>query len=168
MKRLPKLSGFIALLVACLTWSSCDNNNDNLVVDWVPVTLHIFIHDAQGNNLAQPEMPGLTLSFQGTTYDLQSASDRVSSRAIMPRFEGFYYEPEDSSLSTYNYPAHLCFGELDGAADMDEDLILTWPDGSKTTIHYHCSKHNERKLSCKRYWKVDGVKQDSNLVYLTK
>ena len=62
----------------------------------------------------------------------------------------------------------LVFGEIDGAADMDEDLILNWPDGSEDVIHYHCSDHREgRNAKCNRSWKLNGKEYGDNTFYFT-
>ena len=62
----------------------------------------------------------------------------------------------------------LRFGEIDGSADMDEDLVLRWPDGSTDTIHYHCSDHKARRNpTCNRYWKLNGVDHDGAVFVFT-
>lgn len=57
----------------------------------------------------------------------------------------------------------LVFGEIDGAADMDEDIVLNWPDGSKDVTHYHCSDHREgRHPKCNRSWELNGSEHEGN------
>lgn len=67
----------------------------------------------------------------------------------------------DSCSETVGFS--LFFGQIDGAADMDEDLVVTLSNGMTGTIHYHCSNHNERKLSCDRSWKFNGAKHEGNI-----
>ncbi|MBO4656553.1 MAG: hypothetical protein J5639_02150 [Bacteroidales bacterium] len=44
---------------------------------------------------------------------------------------------------------------------MDEDIVLKWPDGSKDTIHYHCSDHTSRPpIECNRWLKLNGVSHE--------
>ena len=64
----------------------------------------------------------------------------------------------DTVRTDGNALCRLLFGEIDGGADMNEDLVINWGNGTTDVINYQCSKHNERKLSCKREWKVNGKK----------
>ena len=41
-----------------------------LIVDWTPVEITIEAYDAAGNSIISPEMPGMTLTFKGTTYEV--------------------------------------------------------------------------------------------------
>ena len=62
----------------------------------------------------------------------------------------------------------LYFGEIDGADDMDEDIVLQWPDGSRDVIHYHCGNHHYGKNpSCDRSWKVNGKSHDGSFFTFT-
>ena len=59
---------------------------------------------------------------------------------------------------------YLVFGEIDGASDMDEDIVLCWPDGSKDEIHYHCSDHRIwPEPKCNRSWKLNGENHEGNV-----
>ena len=58
---------------------------------------------------------------------------------------------------------------VDGACDLDEDLVITWPDGKQNTIHYHCSDHHETgEVSCTRWYALDGVRQENSRSVIRK
>ena len=133
------------------------------ITGWAPVYLVVSVHDRDGNDLLDPEregnfFKGATLRFRGKTYTAKQPED-ASSRAYETQIYGWILYKQE----VY----YLFFGEIDGAADMDEDLVLQWPDGSSDTIHYHCAKHNKTKLTCERSWKLNG-KTGSNPFALIK
>ena len=85
----------------------------------------------------------------------QVAADCVRSRAMF--FDG-------GGVTLYR----LNFGEIDGADDMDEDILLQWPDGSRDVIHYHCGNHRYGKnFGCDRSWKLNGEPHDGSLFTFT-
>ena len=43
----------------------------SLIVDWAPVEITIEAYDAAGNSIISPDMPGMSLTFKGTTYEVQ-------------------------------------------------------------------------------------------------
>ena len=158
----------VLLMLCGMLLTACDGLNeiDGTIVDWAPVDIYIYAEDADGNSIIQPDMPGMTITFRRETYtvtDWESARDEKITKAYLARMYGFVAEtcPEDSTVY------RLYFGEIDGAADMDEDIVLTWPDGSTDIIHYHCSDHNERKLRCNRSWKLNGQKHQGSSFHFT-
>lgn len=137
--------------------------NDGYEVDWAPVEIYIYATDRDGNSIIQPDMPGMSLTFKGETYTVQNWNERYKSqtRAYLARLYGLLAQPETADTISPTY--RLYFGEIDGAADMDEDIVLKWPDGTTDTIHYHCSDHKEgKKPKCNRSWKLNGQKHDGN------
>lgn len=152
------VSLLMSLFVAC---DLIDPSGDR-IVDWAPVSLTIKVVDGHGTDLLNPDNPdnmidGTTITFKGKTYEATREQSpqyaEITTRAYAPIMYGLYLSKPLNGAGGYV----LVFGEIDGAADMDEDLVVTLPDGTVGTIHYHCSKHNERKLSCKRSWKFNGV-----------
>ncbi len=156
----------IALLASCLFITGCSlDYDDNQTVDWEPVYIYINATDAQGNSLIQPDMPGMSLTFKGETYTVQEweeLSRRTSSKAYLARIYGLFAQPGNVYASV-DSPYRLIFGQIDGAADMDEDIILNWPDGSIDVIHYHCSNHKPGiNPTCDRSWKLNGKIHNGN------
>ena len=138
------------------------------------------MQDASGNDLLDPDDPanvidGTTVTFKGETYE--SSREWYESgmpytmpqtKACFAKLYGLFLSTEKQLLNRGNDDFVLYFGEIDGEEDMDEDLVITWPDKTKDTIHYHCSKHNERKMSCDRSWKLNGKANDSAIFVITK
>ncbi len=145
----------IFLLVSSLfVLFSCSKHSEPDIVDWYPVIITINATDAGGNSIISPEMPGMSLKFKGESYSVKSSFEfeSVQTKTYLARFFGLVAVQENDGYQ-------LWFGEIDGAFDMDEDIVLSWPDGSKDTIHYHCSDHKGGKNpSCKRSWKLNGKK----------
>ena len=108
-------------------------------------------------------MPGMTLTFKGETYTVKDVEDKSNpeTKAYLAIMEGLLAVPQYEINGKTVY--RLVFGEIDGAADMDEDIVLNWPDGSKDVIHYHCSDHREgRHPKCNRSWKLNGSEHEGN------
>lgn len=155
----------LMLSIAGIMFSACNKmGGEEWIVDWYPVVINIEAVDADGNSIIAPEMPGMSLTYKGESYgvlDAEKYYDSPETKAYLARIYGLFavpmYEVEGKSIY------RLQFGEIDGAADMDEDIILKWPDGSTDTIHYHCSDHREgRNPTCNRWWKLNGEKHEGN------
>ena len=153
----------IILLASILVAAGC-NVIGGYTVDWTPVDITIEAYDADGNSIISPEMPGMTLTFKGQTYSVQRSPYDPPTKTYAAVLYGLVANP----LAEGVY--QLSFGEIDGAADMDEDILLNWPDGSEDVIHYHCSNHIAwPSPSCNRSWKLNGKKQDrSNFIFYNK
>ena len=150
----------IACIATCLLNLGCSlDNDDDWIVDWSPVYIYINATDAEGNGIIQPDMPGMSLTYKGEIYtvqDWEQMYQRTSSKAYLARLYGLFAQP-GSAYASAESPYRLIFGEIDGALDMDEDIILNWPDGTIDIIHYHCSNHKSGKnASCNRSWKLNG------------
>lgn len=159
MKPLRLLPLFLLLLVT----GSCEViPDDGWLVDWSPVDVIIEAVDAGGNSIISPDMPGMSLTFKGETYTVKTRQPeyKLPTKAYLAIMYGLIATPwvvDEEGNQQYR----LVFGEIDGAKDMDEDLILNWPDGSKDVIHYHCSDHREgRNPRCNRSWKLNGKEHD--------
>ena len=153
---------FAITALACAFLCGCERNN-GMIVDWAPVNIEIYATDSQGNSIISPDMPGMTLTFQGETYTVQDGP--MHTKAYLAQMYGLYTQAIDTTASPRQYK--LCFGEIDGAKDMDEDITLNWPDGTTDVIHYHCSDHNESKITVKRSWKLNGAKHEGSTFRFT-
>ena len=129
------------------------DSSNGLITEWAPVNILISVRDRQGADLLDPERSdsyfrNASIQYKGETYPARLEGD-AGSRVYIASIYGYYL--------IYQGGWKLIFGEIDGAVDMDEDLILSWPDGTKDIIHYHCGKHNTKKMTCERTWKLNGV-----------
>ena len=156
-----------AWLLAALSVTGC-GLLEPVIVDWNPVDIFIEAVDADGNFILSPDMPDMTLTFKGETYHVTDGYYPASppTRMVLTQIYGLVAQAmyEVDGQTVYR----LCFGEIDGAADMDEDILLHWPDGSEDVIHYHCSNHRTwPSVSCKRTWKLNGDKYEGNTFRFT-
>ena len=154
-------------LLSALLMTGC-NGIVPVIVDWNPVDIFIEAVDAEGNSIISPDMPDMTLTFQGETYYVTEGYYPVPppTRMVLTKIYGLVAQAmyEVDGQTVYR----LCFGEIDGADDMDEDILLHWPDGSEDTIHYHCSNHHTwPSVGCKRTWKLNGDKHEGNTFRFT-
>lgn len=145
----------VAMCVTACSKSAPDTNpgyydSTGPNVYWSPVVLTIVACDAAGNDLISPDMTGVSISFRGVTYEAQ--------QAIKAQMYGLFvqqYPYTDINGNRHDY--RLIFGEIDGSADMDEDLVLKWSDGSSDIIHYHCANHTGGFYpTCERWWTLNG------------
>ena len=152
----------LLLLCFILIVGACDNNDLRVPYefDWYPVILIIRATDAEGKDIISSNMPGMSLTFKGESYTVRDWSEKdqafsAPTRTYFARLYGLFSQPYTSPDGKSGN--QLWFGEIDGALDMDEDILLNWPDGSKDVIHYHCSNHRYGKNpGCYRWWKLNG------------
>lgn len=159
-----------AVMVASL--AGCEKIGGK-IVDWCPVYVYLRVTDGHGADLLDPENPdnmidGTTITFKGKTYEASREIEdlmypALETKAYLARIYGLLLEKRKWAENGNAEGYCLVFGEIDGAADMDEDLVVTLPNGMTGTIHYHCSNHNERKIRCDRSWKLNGVKAEGNI-----
>ena len=149
---------------------------EGVEVDWAPVSIFLRVVDSEGTDLLNPENPnnvidGTSITFKGNTYNASrhwyetgNPFEMPATKAIFaPLYCLFLVNGEMFSNHSETAGFSLFFGEIDGAIDMDEDLVVTLSNGMTGTIHYHCSNHNERKLRCDRSWKFNGAKHEGNI-----
>ena len=157
MKRI-----LIFLLIAI---SSVITSCENLQVeaDAMPVTLEIFVKDAEGNNLLDYgwlDGKNVIATFKGETYELQKD---VPTRAYMPHFYGFKVTGSDLGAMLY-------FGELDGTHDMNDEFVINWGDGTFDTIviYNDCRTTMNGGYDIRRHYVVNGVKTENHRITITK
>ena len=149
---------------------------EGVEVDWAPVSIFLRVVDSEGTDLLNPGNPnnvidGTSITFKGNTYnasrqwyETRNPFEMPATKAIFaPLYGLFLVNGEMFSNHSETAGFSLFFCEIDGAIDMDEDLVVTLSNGMTGTIHYHCSNHNERKLRCDRSWKFNGAKHEGNI-----
>ena len=182
--RKVTLMFFLAIAAMCMTGCSDNNNDDDcIIVDWTPVMLWVELVDENGNDLLDPSnetkwYDGATITYRGKTYTAEDTTDKIytdnttnapancATRYLLPVEYGFKLIRKEWQFKDEK-GFILLFGQIDGAQDMDEDLVITWPDGKQNTIHYHCSDHNYKEVSVIRWYALDGVRQESNRFVIT-
>lgn len=169
-----RISLFLMLLVlttGCVAF-------EDYIVDWAPVQIVLKAVDSDGNDLLDPKNPdniieGTKATFMGKTYDASTLyyddywkdeGASVQTKAFLAIMRGLYLISGDHIGYEFSGKGFsLIFGEIDGAADMDEDIVINWANGEVSTIHYHCSNHKEgRNPTCNRYFTLNGGKEDKS------
>ena len=164
----------IVVLAGLLLATGCEKieifqEEEDLLVDWTPVVIYISATDDDGKSIISPDMPGMTLTFKGETYTVKDWEEfpTFQTRAYLAVLHGLFAQPLNVSDGNASY--RLYFGDIDGAKDMDEDIVLKWPDGSSDTIHYHCSDHyvKGRNIGCNRSWMLNGKSHNGSIFKFT-
>ena len=145
--------------------------DDYPVVDWYPVNVILTVQDSSGNDLLDPSVEGTfshgtTLTFKGEKYGVQANLNGGSVSEVPTKMylavmrglqlcHGELYISETEKRTCY----YLVFGEIDGAKDFDDDIMIKWADGSEDIIHYYCANHKVEKqkddtwlIECDRSW----------------
>lgn len=157
--------------------SSCDRTmgGDGVIVDWAPVNVFIKLQDKSGTDLLNPDNPnnlidGATITFKGETYEVSRLwyesnipFTHPETKVYLAEIYGLFLIKDSMFLIGKEDGFSLIFCEIDGVRNMDEDLVVTFRDGTSGTIHYHCDKHSTKRLTCERYWKFNGQKTTSNI-----
>ena len=175
MKRIP----FLLLLALMLLPAGCTEggilpDDDYPIVDWYPVNVILTVQDRNGNDLLDPSREdtfahGTTLTFKGEKYGVQSnlnggSVSQAPTKMYLARMRGLLLEQGQVWFSETEQRTcyYLVFGEIDGAKDFDDDLVVKWPDGSEDVIHYYCADHKVKRkadgswdISCDRSWKLN-------------
>lgn len=147
-----------------------DGGEDWGEFDWYPVSVFLKVTDSRGTDLFDPENPdnmidGTTITFQGQTYEASREKTYLyqDTKEYFAIVYGLFLTKDSLYYPDKRDGYSLRFYEIDGALDMDEDLVVTLPDGTTGTIHYHCSNHNYRKGTCDRIWKFNGEEHKGNI-----
>lgn len=134
------LSGLLMLALTLTT--SCEEDEDDLIVDFYPLTLVINVEDSDGHNLLCKDGSlhngDFTMEYEGINYPVNWDGKPVSTRYYMPHLYGLYYHSGKGYLEEC-----LIFEELDGSLSK-LDLKLRMPDGKEHDIHIN------RDISIKR------------------
>ena len=179
MKKLSTLLWAVVALLGVSAWSSCssdDDDSDGWDVDWAPAEILISVKDMYGNDLLDTlsnscVVDVMTATFKGETYQIRKNFPEYT-RVYLAQWHGFCLVDHEFVWTGKSWECKqadnfmIYVGEIDGAVDMDEDIVLSFPRGVTHTIHYHCSDHVEKrgKMSCNRYYMLDGKRLDSNKI----
>ncbi|MBQ2248414.1 MAG: hypothetical protein II323_06625 [Tidjanibacter sp.] len=127
------------------------------IVDWYPVNIRIYVQDAEGNDLLNPNNENfLGSQVEAEWLDKLYTYTHPQTREYLPRWSGL-------TLQTHNGTYYLELGELAGDVEYDDDLTIRWPDGSQDVIHYK-SRVNHITVDAHRTFKLNGEKCDNPVV----
>ncbi len=140
-------SVFFLLWVAVFSlFTSCKNNdeadNDLVIWDIAPIEFHIYVEDAAGRDLLNPETEGNILK-----QDIYAIYDQKNYKLNEKPLQTRYYMPHFYGLKTVkgnDGRYYAFFGEFDGAIDWGyTPFSVKWGDG--TIDHF--------SFDSKMYWK---------------
>lgn len=127
-----------------------DNGQDDVIVDWAPLELFVYLSDADGNNLFDPEYEhaydsaNIVLTYEGKEYEVINYLTPNE-----PRAQPMYY------LAVFDAPyichdtkgvARLTIGEWGRDAKWDMATVdVAWGDGTTDTFAFShdCSYNPE-------------------------
>ncbi len=155
MKRLL----YTLLLVLILALGGCSIGK---IVDWYPVNLIIYVQDEEGSDLLNPRNKNFLATkveaeWLGKIYTYDHTE--VMTRDYMPNFYGLELSVDDRGRY------RLCFGELGGDVERNDDLTLRWADGTTDVIHYK-NKVYELFVEAVRTYKLNGEKCSNPIVII--
>lgn len=149
----------VLLLATTLTLGGCAIGK---MVDWYPVDLIIYVQDSEGSDLLNPHNKDFIATkveaeWLGKTYTYNHQVD--ATKAYMPNFYGLELRVDDRGKY------RLCFGELGGDSERDDDLTLRWSDGTTDVIHYKNIVY-ELFIEAMRTYKLNGEKCNNPIVII--
>lgn len=155
----------LTVLAFGLTFSSCSNDDDELIWDIMPEEIQIEVTDANGVDLINPNSPnsiadnGIKIEVDGKVYEKDSLP-KYYSRAILAEFYGL----KSAVRSDGRYV--LSIGEFDRAVNCDgKEILVDWNDGSKKDtllfVNHIKWKHNEPRITTLVY--LNGKETGSSM-----
>ena len=152
MKKSVFTSTLVAIALA-MGFTSCNKDEYRGHLEWdaVPLSVLIFVENAEGQNLLDPNTPNnfvgdtIITEWMGKTYAMTDTvpinSGIARTRVLNAHMYGLLYVFTDDSI-----PA-LCLGNIDGAEHYDDEpATIHWPDGSTDVISITASyKWSEKK-----------------------
>lgn len=132
MKATFRITLFLALAILV---TSC--RDDNYDIQWSPVELILLVSDRSGNDLVRPNMENVTMVYRDSLYQLsQGIEESViteSGYSIQDGLHLYACQLKDKNGNSHKYC--ICFGEFSNTSEIDDDMVLTWTDGSTDVIH---------------------------------
>ena len=152
MRKNIVASTLVAIALA-MGFTSCNKDEDRYLLEWdaVPLSVLIFVENADGQNLLDPNTPNnfvgdtIITEWMGKTYAMTDTvpinSGIARTRVLNAHMYGLLYVFTDDCI-----PA-LCLGNIDGAEHYDDEpATIHWPDGSTDVISITASyKWSEKK-----------------------
>jgi hypothetical protein len=177
MKKL--LFALIATVMIPL-FISCDkeeNDDDFVVVDFVPIEFLIHIVNEQGEDLLNPDTEGsivdedIRMIYNGKEYSLQEDSQEAATRYYLPRFYGLRVSKIEYEDSPYYNKYFLYIGEFDGAKDCENCTVkVICGDGSYDTFSYSNKMKRDKKgmLDSIRHFYHNGKLQEDCVITIVR
>lgn len=142
------------------------------IIDWGPINVEVSIQDASGKDLLDPFDSAFAgyevdIEHRGETYHLDSAWVKKYMDFIGRDQSGKYYMPTFFGWVLSGNPTtgyYLCYGELDGDSDFDDDFVVKFSDGRSETIHF--KRKHRGQTHVKDTWKLNGKEVSDNCCHM--
>lgn len=164
---MKKVVANVLMLLFMLTGCSKANENeeDDLIFDFINYSIPILVTDASGNNLLDPKTPlnllkeEIKVIYRGKEFKRIDANQPVT-RANMPAPLALRTSPNNSDR-----PIVLSFGDFSPTKNYhSESFTIQWPDGAEDSITFDLyitwESKNDPKLHFACY--LNGEKWDTN------
>lgn len=166
-----------ALIVAVLSllcgFSSCKDDSD-VIIDYYPIVLQVWVQDAEGNNLLDPDYPenildeNISIVYKNEISEVVMGrpDDFGPTRAYLPHWYGAYISPAEYLYGDKEYFSsdnRIFIGEFDGGKNGEFNVVLTIGEKS-----YNLSWTNKvNHLDIKRQFFIDGKKNKDSVFHIT-
>lgn len=112
-----------------------NEEEDNIIVDWAPIVLYVYLNDAEGNSLFEPTNDNITLTYEGDEYKvanyLSSDTPQAQTLEYMAVFEGGYVTRKADGT------AFMIIGEWNRNQNWEMCTIeINWGDGTTDTLAF--------------------------------
>ena len=167
MKRIIEL---ILLTSVCCMLSSCNDEQERLIIDYTPVVLKVDVVNTQGDNLLDESYAGnildkeLTITYKGNTTQISRTAPEAlmpQSRALMPHWYGAFIMSGENYWTVKPVEPAIFIGEFDGG--LSGTVALTLQLGDKSFDLSYKAKVN--MLDVDRTFYIDGKKNEGKDQY---
>ena len=157
---------------------SCDKeeNDDFVVVDFMPIEFLIHIVNEKGEDLLNPDTKGsivdedIRMIYNGKEYSLQEDTQKNATRYYLPTFYGLRVSQIQYEESPYHNKYFLYIGEFDGAVDCENCTVkVIWGDSSCDTFSYsNKMKRDKKGIHSIRHFYHNGKLQEDCVITIVK
>lgn len=179
---------YLALLLAAFMTISCETNNDDnrqndVIIDWAPLELFVYLSDADGNNLLDPEYEhaydsaNIVLTYEGEEYEvinyLTPSEPKAQPMDYLAVFDSPYICHDTKGV------ARLTIGEWGRDEKWDMATVeVAWGDGTTDTFafshdftynpEYRNDEDNGWGFTFTTQYYLNGESHDGCMYYLVK
>lgn len=160
-----------------------DNGQDDVIVDWAPLELFVYLSDADGNNLLDPEYEhaydsaNIVLTYEGEEYEvinyLMPSESKAQPMWYLAVFDSPYICRDTKGV------ARLTIGEWARNDKWDMATVeVAWGDGTKDTFafshdftynpEYRNDADNGWGFTFTTQYYLNGESHDGCMYYLVK
>lgn len=169
---------YVFIMLSSISFVACSNNDDDdLIWDFAPVTIKIALLDEDGNNLLDESVEGnwvgeqMSLDFNGEISDAIWSIEalRPNSRYYMPHMYGLVWSGLSNFEEIEAKEYYLIYGELEGGQSYSASATFSI-EKLNTVVEFELVnnvKWVKKKPVIDRYLNYQGKKIDDMTLTLT-